>query len=247
PLGLLLPDSVAGTGGRMDVHAVAAAARSVVVASPAEPRRAPRPPVESGGAAPAGLPRRLMLHVDGVGSFLLVRERCVTLGAAGGSHQPDVPLTMDGSIAPVTIERIDDDYFLIGSSGVTVNNVAVTRRLLRDGDRIALSARCHIRFAVPNAASTSAVLSIAGARIPGTDATRVVLLDRSLVLGPGAAAHVRADDLAEPAVVHVRDGRLFCNAAQEVTVNGHPIDRQAGLPLGAQLRLGPLSMVVKSA
>jgi tetratricopeptide (TPR) repeat protein len=191
-------------------------------------------------------PRRFMLHVDGVGSFLVVRERCVTLGSAGGSAKPDVPLLIDASVGPVTIERVEDDYFLACPAGATVNNAAVTRKLLVDGDRIGLSPRCHARFAIPNAASTSAVLSIAGARMPGTDATRVILLSESLVIGPGSAAHVRTDGLAAPAILHVRDGRLFCNASADVTADGHPVDRQAGLPLGVQLKIGPVSMVIRN-
>ena len=126
-----------------------------------------------------------------------------------------------------------------------MNNQPVQRKLLDNGDRIAVSAKCHVRFALPNAASTSALLSIAGGRMPGTDATRVILLDRSMVIGPGSAAHVRADDLSGPLVLHLRDGRLFCNTDQEVTVDGRPVDRQAGLPLDAQVRIGPVSMVIR--
>jgi hypothetical protein len=186
-----------------------------------------------------------MLHVDGIGSFLVLRDRSVTIGSASGSVRPDVGLLMDGSVSPATIERVEDDYFLDGSPGVRVNNAPTARKLLSHGDRICLSAKCHLRFALPNAASISAMLSIAGARMPGTDATRVILLDRSMVIGPGASAHIRADDLAAPAILHVRDGRLFCNTSEEITVDGRPMDRQAGLPLGAQIKIGPVTMVIR--
>lgn len=196
-------------------------------------------------AAPGDLPRKLMLHVDGIGSFLVLRERQVTLGGASGSRLPDVPLLVDSSAGPATLERMDEDYFLTCGRPLLVNNQPVQRKVLGNGDRIALSAKCHIRFTLPNAASTSALLSIAGGRLPGTDATRVVLLDRSLVIGPGSAAHIRADDLPGPVILHVRDGRLFCNTDQEVTVDGGPMDRQAGLPLDAQVRIGRVSMVIR--
>lgn len=201
----------------------------------------------AGPNAPGALPRKLMLYVDGVGSFLLVRDRSVTIGGASGSRQPDVPLLMDSSAGAALIERTDEDYFLSCSRPVLVNNQPTDRKLLVNGDRIALTPKCRVRFEVPNAASTSALLSISGARVPGTDATRVVLMDRSLVIGPGGSAHVRADDLAGQVILHVRDGRLFCNAEQEVTVDGRPMDRQAGLPLDAQVRIGPVSMVIKAA
>jgi hypothetical protein len=187
-----------------------------------------------------------MLHVDGIGSFLVIRDRAVTLGAAAGSRSPDVPLLVDSSAGAATIERADEDYLLTCGRPVAVNNQPVQRKLLGNGDRIALSSKCHIRFTVPNAATPSALLSIAGARLPGTDATRVVLMDRALVIGPGPTTHVRADDLAAPVVLHVRDGRLFCETDREVTVDGHPMDRQGGLPLNAQVRIGPMSMVIKA-
>jgi len=193
------------------------------------------------------LPHKLMLHVDGIGSFLVVRGRCLTIGSAGGSRQPDVALQMDSSAGPVTIERRDEDYFLTGGGSVSINNVPARHKLLADGDRIALSRRCHVRFNLPNAASTSALLSIAGARMPGTDATRAILLDRSLVIGPGPSAHVRADELNGPVVLHLRDGRLFCNTDQEVTVDGRPMNRQAGLALDQQVRIGPVSLVIRAA
>lgn len=239
PLGMVMDSEATAPaeGGKGDT----AGEQTVVV----EPRGLK--PAARVGDAPLSLPRRLMLHVDGIGSFLVVRDRAVTLGAAAGSRSPDIPLLVDSSAGPATIERADEDYFLTCSRPVAVNNQPVQRKLLGNGDRIALSPKCRIRFTVPNAATTSALLSIAGVRLPGTDATRVVLMDRSLVIGPGTATHVRADDLPAPVVLHVRDGRLFCNTDQEITVDGRPMDRQGGLPLNAQVRIGPLSMVIKAA
>ena len=125
-----------------------------------------------------------------------------------------------------------------------VNDRPVTQKLLADGDRIALSPRCRMRFSVPNAASTSAVLHLSGTRLPKTDARRVILLDRELVIGPGSASHIRADSLDEPVVLYVRDGRLCCRTKEPVLVNDAVQDGSAGLPLGASVRIGPVSMVM---
>lgn len=243
PLGLLAGDStddpsqdVAGFGPR-----VAADETAAVPKERAKVRKPPAPVRASAGA----LPPRFMLNVDGVGSFLVVRERCATIAAASASRRPDVPLMLDASATPVMIERDDEDYFV--ATGTNAKGDAIGRRLLHDGERIGITQRCHARFTRPNAASTSAVLSIAGARIPATDATRVILLDRSLVIGPGSSAHVRADALAAPVVLHVRDGRLFCNASEEVTVNDKPMDRQVGLPTDARVRIGPVTLTIRPA
>jgi len=242
PLGMMLAAS-SNASPVSPPHSNPAAAPTEVM-QPGEPRPLARGNVDAAFCS-SDLPRKFMLHVDGIGSFLVLRDRSVTLGGAAGSRPADVPLLVDGSAGPIVIERADEDYFLSCARPVAVNNQPVQRKLLDNGDRIAVSAKCHVRFALPNAASTSALLSIAGGRMPGTDATRVILLDRSMVIGPGSAAHVRADDLSGPLVLHLRDGRLFCNTDQEVTVDGRPVDRQAGLPLDAQVRIGPVSMVIR--
>jgi hypothetical protein len=130
---------------------------------------------------------------------------------------------------------------------VQVNGKPTTRKLLIDGDKIMLSRRCRLRFGLPHAASTTAMLDLSGTRLPTGDARRVILLDRSIVIGPGASSHIRADQLAEPIVLNVRDGRLFCTSSQAVTVGDRPIDRMAGIPMDAQVRVGPASFVVTRA
>jgi hypothetical protein len=244
PLGMMLASNSNAPAATV-YHQNSVAERTVVV----DPRGLK--PAARGVSHPevcnSDLPRKFMLHVDGIGSFMVLRDRSVTLGGAAGSRPADVPLLVDSSAGPTVIERADEDYFLSCARPVPVNNQPVQRKLLGNGDQIALSAKCHVRFSLPNAASTSAMLSIAGARMPGTDATRVILLDRSMVIGPGNAAHVRADDLPGPVILHLRDGRLFCNTDQDVTVDGRPVDRQAGLPMGAQVRIGPVSMVIRPA
>ncbi len=190
---------------------------------------------------------RFMLHVDGVGSYLVLRSDQVTLGPGGSSRGHDVPLLADSSVGSVSIERVEDDYFVTSPSPVMVNNAPVTRHLLAEGDRIALSDRCRVRFSRPNAASTSAVLSVSGTRLPGSDARRVLLMGDSLVVGPGVNAHIRADALDKAAVLYCQAGRLFCRGSNEVTVDGRPLDRNAGLAVGAKVAIGPVSMVIKEA
>ena len=193
------------------------------------------------------LPARFMLHVDGVGSFLVLPDRRVAIGPAGSSRHVDVGLLAEAGLPTATIERVDEDYFLFCEVPVRVENTPVTRKLLVSGDRIALSGRCRLKFTVPNAASTSAILSLSGTRLPRSDARRVILLDREMILGPGSSAHIRADELPVPAVLQVRDGRLFCRTDAEVTVNDRPMDRLAGIPVGARVRIGPVSLVVTEA
>jgi hypothetical protein len=147
------------------------------------------------------LPQRFILQVDGAGSYLVVRSGSVTLGPISSSRRPDVGLIAEATAAVVTIERIEDDYFLKtpGSAG----------KLLADGDRISLSPRCRLQFRLPNPASTSAILELVGGRFPRADLRGVILLDRDLILAPGSGAHIRADHLQQQVVLHVRDARLW--------------------------------------
>ncbi len=193
------------------------------------------------------LPGRFMIHVDGVGSYLVLRERQVTIGPAGSSHGPELALMAESGLPPATIERVDDDYFLSSSGQVRVNDRPTKRKLLANGDKIALSRRCRVRFSLPHAASTSAVLDLSGTRLPQGDARRVILLDRNIVVGPGPSSHIRADQLAGPIVLSIRDGRLFCGGNEPVTVDDRAMDRMTGVPMDAQVRVGPVSFVVTSA
>ena len=104
------------------------------------------------------LPNRFLMHVDGAGSYLVVRDRCVAVGPASSSQRPDVGLVAEPGLPTVTIERNDEDYFLVSPQPVKVNDQQVTRKLLADGDSIVLSPRCRLKFTLPNAAATTAVL-----------------------------------------------------------------------------------------
>ena len=176
------------------------------------------------------MPERFLLQVDGVGCFLVVRNAAITVGSVSSSRQCDVGLIAQANLPVAMIERLDDDYFVRSDGSVRVNNKTATSRLLTHGDRIELSPRCTMKYHLPNAASTSAMLDLTGAKLPRADVRKVILLDSTIVVGPGSAAHVRADELVKPIVLHLRNGQLHC--PKDVMSMDKPI------------RVGPLSMVM---
>jgi hypothetical protein len=190
------------------------------------------------------LPSRFVIQVDGAGSFVVVRQPMVTLGPVSSSKMPDVGLIAEPGAPVVTIERNDDDYFIRATGQIAINERAVTSKLLMKGDRIAISPRCRLAFNLPNAASTSATIDLSGGRFPRSDVRRVILLDRDLVIGPGNGTHIRAEQLSGNVVLLVRDNRLFVQSETMVTVDGKPMDRAAGIPLGGHVDVGGLSFVV---
>jgi hypothetical protein len=152
------------------------------------------------------LPTKFILQVDGAGSFLVVRQPAVTIGPISSSRIPDIALIAEPATPVASLDRVEDDYFLRSATNGS--------KLLTSGDRISLSPRCRLTFSVPNPSSTSAVLDLTTGRFPRGDLRRVILLDRDIVIGPGATAHARADHVIEPVVLHVRDGRLWCRTVQ---------------------------------
>jgi len=215
---------------------------------PDEPIGASAPaPSPDSAVLGASLPTKFAVQVDGVGSFVVLRERRITIGTASTSQPIDLALMAEPGLPAVTVERADEDYFLTAEQPVRVNDKPTTKKLLTSGDQIALSPRCRLKFTVPNPASTSAVLRLSGTRLPRADARQVILLDRQMILGPGSSAHIRAEQLSKPAILHIREGRLLCRASDPVTVDDRPMDDRTGIPLGAHVRVGPVSLVITPA
>jgi hypothetical protein len=178
------------------------------------------------GPVPGGsaLPTKFLLQVDGAGSYLILRKSHITLGPISSSRAADVALVAEPSAAHISIERLEDDYFLrTGNSS----------KLLASGDRICLSPRCTLTFAMPNPSSTTATLELVAGRFPRADIRRVILLDQDLIIGPHSTAHIRADHLTESVVIRATDERLICN--------GQPI------ALGLPTRIDGISMIATAS
>ena len=190
------------------------------------------------------LPSRFLLSIDGVGSYLMVRAACVTVGPVSSQQRPDVGLIAEPEAPVFIIERTDEDYFLRSEGKVEVNDKLVTEKLLRDGDQIALSARCRMKFHVPNPASTSAKLKLSSARYPRADVREVILLDREIVIGPDGSAHIGTGRLQESIILYMQNGCLRCRSREELRMEGETILEGAGLPMEKSLQIGDLSMVL---
>jgi len=194
------------------------------------------------------LPTKFMIQIDGAGTFYVLRAPLVTMGPVSSSRLPDVGLIAEPGAPVVSIERSEDDYFIRATGAIAVNDRPTNSKLLSRGDRIAISPRCRLTFNLPNPASTSATIDLAGGRFPRGDVRRVILLDRDLIIGPGNGAHVRADHLPGNVMLVVRDGRLIVQSDALVTIDGKPANRLSGIPLGGHVDVGgTLSFVITQA
>lgn len=203
------------------------------------------PPLALAAPIPRAVGRRFLLHVDGAGSSLVLQESSISIGPVSASAPPDLPLMTSANAPRVTLMRSDEDYFLSAPSLVPVNDKAVSSKLLVTGDRITLGSRCRVEFARPNPASASAVLRVSGARLPWGGVRDVLLMDRELVIGPLAAAHIKTRDAGDQVVLQAGDGRLLCRATVAISIDGKPAGRIAEMTPGAQVVAGALSMVMQ--
>jgi hypothetical protein len=204
---------------------------------------------ESGHEAGPGtsLTSKFVMQMDGVGSFLVLREGRITVGPISSSARPTIGLMADPNLPVATIERVEDDYFIRSSRPIHVNDVATTDKLLIDGDRIALSSRCRMKFHIPNPASTTAMLILSGARLGRADVRHIILMDRDILIGPSAGNHILAEALDETVTIYAQNGRLLCKAAQKVRIDDKPAGPAASLVIDKQIRIGQISFILTKA
>jgi tetratricopeptide (TPR) repeat protein len=156
----------------------------------------------------APLPDCFVLHIDGAGGYLVCTRSSISIGPVSASSRPDVGLVAAPDLPTARVERVDDDYFIASDAAVRVNDRPGQRRLLADGDRIALSHRCRLVFRRPHPASSAAVLEMSGARLVHKGLRAVVLMHRELVISPHANAHIRVGGQCEGVTVSWRGGEL---------------------------------------
>jgi hypothetical protein len=150
----------------------------------------------------------------------------------------------DPNIPIAAIERAEDDYFVRSSGPLRVNGETTTNKLLVDGDRIALSPRCWMKFNIPNQASTTGTLSLSSARLGRADIRQIVLMDRDILIGAATSNHILAGLLDDTVALFIQNGRLLCKTKDRVLVDDKPVNSMTGLPMNKQIRIGRLSMVL---
>lgn len=158
--------------------------------------------------ATAAVPSRFLIHLDGTGSVLVVRHPIVSVGNASRSQPVDVLVQGQVGMPNMTVERLEDDYFLTATEPVHINSTKTAKKLLTGGDQIRIGRRGSMQFSLPNAASTSATLDFAGVRLANGNARRVILMDDAIVIGPQPSAHIQSFSLERAMVIHWRDGEL---------------------------------------
>ena len=155
------------------------------------------------------LPRRLLLRIDGVGSFLLVRGDRIGIGRSGPDATADLQLVSDLAERQAEIIRAGEDYFVVARAGVELAGRHTDHALLQDGDRIRLSKRIRLTFRRPSLKSTAAALDLADGVRMATDCRRVILWSGPILMGGTRECHVRLSSQLGDFVLMERGGRLY--------------------------------------
>jgi len=190
---------------------------------------------------PDDLPGKLLLLVDGGGSYLIIRGGKASMGRAAAADPADIPVFSDVASRHANIERVDDDYFLFSAKDVEVAGHAVKNHLLRSGDRIVLGKKAKLTFRVPSRKSPTAVLDLSDTTKMPNDVRRIVLFNKQALVGDGPHAHVRCRHAGPPMVLFERDGGLWIRQKSD----GHNDTKAVPLPIGESVEIGGTSLVLE--
>ncbi len=192
-------------------------------------------------AAAGGLPDRLLLLLDGGGSYLVLRNGRASIGRAASESPADVPVFSDLAERHADISRVDDDYFLYSSRDVEIGGRATRQHLLRDGERMTLGRKAKFTFRKPSRKSSTAVLDLSDTTKMPNDVRRVVLFEKHATIGAGPTAHMRCRHASPALVLFERDGALWIRVKND----GHVDTEARALRLGEPMEIAGVSIVVE--
>ncbi|MEK6643202.1 MAG: FHA domain-containing protein, partial [Planctomycetota bacterium] len=174
------------------------------------------------------LSRHLVLRIDGVGSFLLLRGDRIGIGRSGPDATADLQLMSDLSERQAEIVRAGEDYFLVSMSGVELAGRPVEHALLQDGDRIRLGNRVKLKFQRPSLKSSTAVLDLGEGVRAASDCRRVILWSGPLLMGGTRECHVPVRGAAIGAILLERGGQI---TVRPMGPGGSAISLAMGVPV----------------
>ncbi|WP_145058938.1 FHA domain-containing protein [Lignipirellula cremea] len=195
----------------------AAAIRSLVVPS----AEGQRPSV--GGEVSSDSLRfgsRFLLWIDGVGGYLVCRQKEVLIGQARPGSAADIGLLGDLTREHARIRRDGEEYLIeplaeLRQNGQPRQGVGP----LIDGDELELGG-VRLRFTRPHALSATARLEFVGRRRIQPTVDAILLMAESCVLGPNWHNHVVCRDWTDDVVLFQQGDRLQCRRAGPFTIAG---------------------------
>lgn len=187
-----------------------------------------------------GANERLLVLVDGGGSFLLLSGGHASIGRAAAENPPDVPILSDLAERHATIARADEDYFLYSAKEVELGGQRTQHHLLRDGDRVVLGKKAKFTFRVPSRRSATAVLELSDTTKMPNDVRRVVLFSKHAMIGQGPTVHLPCRHAGSPLILFERAGELWIRPQND----GRADMEAKPLRLGQPVEVGGMRITV---
>ena len=190
----------------------------------------------SGRESPvSGACDRYLLWIDGVGGFLVCLSPRVLLGHAALGSDVGVPILADISRQHAWVQRDPEGCFLEALRAVRINQLPVTKSLLRSGDQITLGKSCQLIFTQAVPVSASARLDLVSGHRFGRALQGVLLMAETLVLGPGSATHVQIPDLPQSMILFRQGKGLAVRYPGKLRANGETCTERCSFAPGAKV------------
>ena len=187
---------------------------------------------------------KFMLQIDGVGSYLVLCDDSIKIGPVSSNCHCDVAIVAAADMPVAAIDRSQGDYFIKSERPISVNGNAVTGKLLANGDKIALSNRCRMKFVRSNSASNTAELAASSVRFTRADMTGVILMDREILIGAGGSNHIRTDQVSDKVMLFSRDGKILCRSKDTIEIDGKIRSNESEIAPGEHVRIGEMGITI---
>lgn len=175
---------------------------------------------------------RSTLWVDGVGAYLVRFGDRLSIGGPVGDT--DLVLLANLSRHHAEIVRHGEGYVLEPHARCRVEGRDVTERtLLADGHVIELNEGVKLRFRQPSVLSTTARIEFASDHRPDWSVDGVLLVQETLLLGPGDQNHVVCREWPESVILTRRNDVTTCRSRTSLVVGTDPVQGEATVPHGA--------------
>ena len=138
-------------------------------------------PMNDGSNVPSA--NGVVLHVDQVGSLLVLSGDYFSVGTTETRGKPDAVLQTEGQPEAIFIRRSGEDYLAVCGTDFRVDGNLTRQHLLVDGNTIEIGKRGRLTFRRPVAASSTAVLQIKGSKLQRRDIRSIVLMGDALIFG----------------------------------------------------------------
>ncbi len=186
------------------------------------------------------LDTRLVLRIDGIGSFLLLRGDRTVIGRAGPGATADLPLISDLPENAAQILRTGEDYFLLAGTEATVDGHHVRQALLSHGDRVGLGRRVRWTFLKPSRKSSAAVIELGTGVRAVADVRRVILFGGPVLIGQSGECHIPVPGVN--LVLSERGGQL---AVRQVSVDRGGVGASVALLPGQLTEIAGIRLAIQ--